>query len=120
MKKTKGDNSIRLTNSEYQCVIFVFMMIAFISSALYSLTNTTAWPDFNERQLCTSAMILLLLFVVTTGSNCMLWIFLFISISEMIVLPGRIIRMNANISLEVLALKRLFVRYVSHEIRSMI
>jgi len=33
------------------------------------------------------------------------------------VLPGRIARMNAALSLQMLSLKQVFVRYVSHEIR---
>jgi len=33
------------------------------------------------------------------------------------VLPGRITKMNAILNINVLALKRMFVRYVSHEIR---
>jgi hypothetical protein len=34
-----------------------------------------------------------------------------------VVLPGRITRMNAIVNMELLALKQVFVRYISHEIR---
>eukprot|EP00597_Dinobryon_sp_UTEXLB2267_P008080 CAMPEP_0170084348 /NCGR_PEP_ID=MMETSP0019_2-20121128/19592_1 /TAXON_ID=98059 /ORGANISM="Dinobryon sp., Strain UTEXLB2267" /LENGTH=563 /DNA_ID=CAMNT_0010300441 /DNA_START=238 /DNA_END=1929 /DNA_ORIENTATION=+ len=34
------------------------------------------------------------------------------------VLPGRIVRINSLLSMEMLSLKQIFVRYVSHEIRS--
>jgi len=65
-----------------------------------AICNAWAWVDSNEANLVSYAFFQLIFLVAVT------------------VLPGRIARVNAVLSMEMLSLKQVFVRYVSHEIRS--
>mmetsp|Transcript_30754 Transcript_30754/g.42079 ORF Transcript_30754/g.42079 Transcript_30754/m.42079 type:complete len:787 (-) Transcript_30754:184-2544(-) len=101
--KSKGQFSFcSLSHEEYQELIYATTLaLAALSALLLNIFfHATTWPNASERLLVSYVFIQL-------GTSVLLT-----------VLPGRVLRMNAIISLEMLSLKQIFIRYVSHEIRS--
>eukprot|EP00597_Dinobryon_sp_UTEXLB2267_P014201 CAMPEP_0170106806 /NCGR_PEP_ID=MMETSP0020_2-20130122/5603_1 /TAXON_ID=98059 /ORGANISM="Dinobryon sp., Strain UTEXLB2267" /LENGTH=425 /DNA_ID=CAMNT_0010331223 /DNA_START=272 /DNA_END=1545 /DNA_ORIENTATION=+ len=91
-----------ISHDAYQGLVYfcTLAMISILSLIVNIHFKATTWSNANEACLVSYVYIQLVSSVLFT------------------VLPGRIARMNAIISSETLSLKQVFVRYVSHEIRS--
>jgi len=91
------------SHEEFQCFIFLQAIFAYSVCALILelMNGGSDWSVANETHLVSYAFLQLVIAVMVT------------------VLPGRIAQMKLfSLNLEILSLKRMFVRYVSHEIRS--
>eukprot|EP00597_Dinobryon_sp_UTEXLB2267_P009324 CAMPEP_0170096594 /NCGR_PEP_ID=MMETSP0019_2-20121128/28692_1 /TAXON_ID=98059 /ORGANISM="Dinobryon sp., Strain UTEXLB2267" /LENGTH=801 /DNA_ID=CAMNT_0010318641 /DNA_START=556 /DNA_END=2961 /DNA_ORIENTATION=- len=90
------------SRTEYQCALYLsFLSVGIVVGFLIDfLTEARPWQNANEIDLVGIVLLQMIITVFVT------------------VLPGRLIRMDAMISLELLSMKQLFVRYISHEIRS--
>lgn len=91
----------RPNNSEYVLAVYGGSVIMGTIGVTISnqVCNAWSWSVSNEANLVSFVLIQLLITVAVT------------------VLPGRINRMDAMMSGQMLSLKQVFVRYVSHEIR---
>mmetsp|Transcript_30767 Transcript_30767/g.42093 ORF Transcript_30767/g.42093 Transcript_30767/m.42093 type:complete len:831 (+) Transcript_30767:70-2562(+) len=90
------------SDEEYYNWIF---MLALVASSSWALAAGYFWPTNNWREI----------------SDSLLVAYTYIQLGFIVivtVLPGRIVRMKAILTSEMLSLKQIFVRYVSHEIRS--
>jgi len=98
----RNRNLLAISQEEYFCWVFLSGLALYstwvlVAAMLWPMSN---WREVEEELLVTYALGQLGFTVIVT------------------VLPGRIARMNAVVSSEMLSLKQVFVRYVSHEIRS--
>mmetsp|Transcript_9907 Transcript_9907/g.13587 ORF Transcript_9907/g.13587 Transcript_9907/m.13587 type:complete len:940 (-) Transcript_9907:315-3134(-) len=93
---------LSFTHDEYRCAIYIIAILSYLVCIGISdaICNADRWENSGEANLISFAALQLAFTVAVT------------------VLPGRIVRMNATQSMEMLGLKQVFVRYVSHEIRS--
>eukprot|EP00597_Dinobryon_sp_UTEXLB2267_P018742 CAMPEP_0201113918 /NCGR_PEP_ID=MMETSP0812-20130820/78106_1 /ASSEMBLY_ACC=CAM_ASM_000668 /TAXON_ID=98059 /ORGANISM="Dinobryon sp., Strain UTEXLB2267" /LENGTH=617 /DNA_ID=CAMNT_0047377495 /DNA_START=109 /DNA_END=1962 /DNA_ORIENTATION=- len=91
-----------MSHEEYQSAVYIIAMLCGAIGVFISnfVCHAVQWPQSNEANLVSYAFIQLGFTVMVT------------------VLPGRIVRINSLLSMEMLSLKQIFVRYVSHEIRS--
>eukprot|EP00597_Dinobryon_sp_UTEXLB2267_P002513 CAMPEP_0170059442 /NCGR_PEP_ID=MMETSP0019_2-20121128/1716_1 /TAXON_ID=98059 /ORGANISM="Dinobryon sp., Strain UTEXLB2267" /LENGTH=737 /DNA_ID=CAMNT_0010264689 /DNA_START=629 /DNA_END=2842 /DNA_ORIENTATION=+ len=90
------------TDEEYYNWIF---MLALIASSSWAIAAGFFWPTNNWREI----------------SDNLLVAYTYIQLGFIVivtVLPGRIVRIKVILTSEMLLLKQIFVRYVSHEIRS--
>mmetsp|Transcript_17069 Transcript_17069/g.23459 ORF Transcript_17069/g.23459 Transcript_17069/m.23459 type:complete len:922 (+) Transcript_17069:41-2806(+) len=94
--------SKKCTEDEYRCAIYMMVLPLY---SIWAVVSAILWP-FKTWQETSEP--LLVSYVIGQ-------VILTIVVS---VLPGRITRMNAIVNMEMLALKQVFVRYISHEIRS--
>lgn len=119
----KADQSIAstvITFSEYQVFVFLISLVIAVFAIIISniVLGANRWQDMNEGSLTSYAFIQLMFVVLLTGKHFSTGTPLYQCTSPLIaVLPGRIIRIYAAVNLDMLALKQIFVRYVSHEIR---
>jgi len=99
-RKVDGDASFNV--SEYTCMAMLVPLIVYnISTLIWSVSNgSVIWPHRNEVTL-----------LYYLGQA-------FLFAAAITILPGRVIRIIAISKSKSLSLKRIFVRYVSHEIRS--
>ena len=111
---------IGFTQEEYNCGIYIFgFLFCLISETIWMAVfrDEFRWAQRTERTLAFNSLLHILFTIVVTGSSYYIVKDLIITLILFLVLPGRIVRMNALLNMEVLELKRVFVRYVSHEIR---
>jgi hypothetical protein len=107
-------------------------VISFVISAIAALTinrlfHVTLWPDIGEECLVGYAFIQLVYSLFMTGvwNDALVSLALTYAVRVVcvyvymlvIVLPGRVARLDAEVRMESLILKGIFVRYISHEIR---
>ena len=107
------------SQDEFTCSLYLFSVVCYIACVNFSdlLTDSTTWQNTNEADLVSYAFLQLGFTVVVTGGLISL---LFLPPSYHLlcaVLPGRLAQMDAAKNMSLLALKKIFVCYVSHEIR---
>jgi len=110
------------TDEEYYNWIF---MLALIASSSWAIAAGFFWPTNNWREISDSLLVaytyIQLGFIVIVTGNLMysleLYMYGFEFNIQFLVLPGRIVRIKVILTSEMLLLKQIFVRYVSHEIR---
>eukprot|EP01036_Dinobryon_divergens_P040298 gene40298-53267_t len=95
-------NMFGLKSFRFQKVVPVlaFLITAIACLVTNSIFHATTWPEVKEENLVSYAFIQLVYTVFMT------------------VLPGRVARLDAEMRMEDLTLKGIFVRFISHEIRS--
>lgn len=101
-KRQHHRNCFIPTNEEYYSWIF---MVALVASSFWAIVAGYIFPTKNWGEISVSLLVS----------------YSFIQLGYIVivtVLPGRIARMNVILTSEMLSLKQVFVRYVSHEIRS--
>jgi len=116
----KNERRHTFSRTECQCALYlVFFGVAVLAGFLIDfLTKARPWQNANEVDLVGIVLIQMVLTVCVTG-KCSILLnglknLIFFSPS---VLPGRLIRLDAMINMEILTMKQMFVRYISHEIR---
>mmetsp|Transcript_25988 Transcript_25988/g.37270 ORF Transcript_25988/g.37270 Transcript_25988/m.37270 type:complete len:835 (+) Transcript_25988:1356-3860(+) len=96
------DSSVTVVSfsyEEYQCGVCISAVLIY-ALVLFIVPSAKTWQDTEEYTLASYAYLQLAFAVAIT------------------VLPGRISRMQAALSMEMLNQRQILVRYVSHEIRS--
>ena len=105
--------------------VLTFCITAVAAVVINSVFHATTWPDVREESLVSYAFIQLVYTVFMTGGwvdevviQYNLELVCLITMSFIVlVLPGRIARIDAEMRMEDLTLKGIFVRFISHEIR---
>ena len=113
------------SSAEWKCILYLSVLVTYFICVIIVGGNTqifNSWKDTTETDLITYCFFQIIVSILFSGS--LSWTQ---SSRDRILIPcylpfhvgiqGRIVRGKATKSMDLLSLKRAFVRYVSHEIR---